>query len=681
MHKSSKIIGFALFLVTVHLTAQNQLVFHMDFETMAATDNKIGYIMEAEGVHGKSVSLDGLTSYMELPSKTVKFPDNNFTIEAWLALQEYPWNWTGAFDNLENNKGVFFGVGAYGELGLFLGNGKSVVKAVADSITRLPHLKWNHIVATFEAKKGITLYVNGQKAGFTVYEGDILFNKNNSVWIGRGKTDTSPRDTERENSIKNKSKMIFDGLLDELKIYDKAFSQSEILDTYKRVKLANEQPLEWRRMPKGPEEMPNRFAAYHTRLNYDEKWERLWRVADDPDILVTFKDSPVRMIFWRGINYGPTWITENGIFTSNQSLEYFLEESGCNEHMSDKQCRYSHVRILEKNDARVVIHWRYALVSVLYDFPDYDKTTNWGDWADEYITIYPDQVAVRKQILHSHRFKQAFNDQTVALEGTYQFNESFVFSQPGESAYQNIDSVGVTMANLKGDIRSFKLHPLPEDEDKWEEENWVKEATIKKINSKSKNKSFNIFEKGSIAEPWVDQAFYTWNHWPVAQLPSDGRFTFVDDRPAHTALSNGSPIWKTEGIKHTAVSLYGMGQQSMEALIDLSKSWNESCTVKVSSEQVEFVKYDKYQRAHIFVNHADDIQDFSIRFNANSQQPFANGAFIIKNVGSSNFSISSDNPEVRIHKAIENKMSGDNLVVFVNHMSKKPFSIKISTNN
>ena len=30
------------------------------------------------------------------------------------------------------------------------------------------------------------------------------------------------------------------------------------------------------------------------------------------------------------------------------------------EPMSDKQDRYSHVRIVENNDARTVIHWRYA---------------------------------------------------------------------------------------------------------------------------------------------------------------------------------------------------------------------------------------------------------------------------------------------------------------------------------
>jgi hypothetical protein len=31
--------------------------------------------------------------------------------------------------------------------------------------------------------------------------------------------------------------------------------------------------------------------------------------------------------------------------------------------MSDKQCRYSHVRITESNDARAVIHWPVAQVA------------------------------------------------------------------------------------------------------------------------------------------------------------------------------------------------------------------------------------------------------------------------------------------------------------------------------
>ena len=66
------------------------------------------------------------------------------------------------------------------------------------------------------------------------------------------------------------------------------------------------------------------------------------------------------------------------------------------EPMADKQARFSHPRILESNDARVVVLWRYAPVSVHYDLVNVDPLTGWGDWVEETYTVYPDGTCVRK---------------------------------------------------------------------------------------------------------------------------------------------------------------------------------------------------------------------------------------------------------------------------------------------
>ena len=66
------------------------------------------------------------------------------------------------------------------------------------------------------------------------------------------------------------------------------------------------------------------------------------------------------------------------------------------EHMNDKQNRYSHVRIVEQSDARVVVHWRYALVNVLDQLWKPDDRTGNGAWIDEYYYIYPDARGIRK---------------------------------------------------------------------------------------------------------------------------------------------------------------------------------------------------------------------------------------------------------------------------------------------
>ena len=60
--------------------------------------------------------------------------------------------------------------------------------------------------------------------------------------------------------------------------------------------------------------------------------------------------------------------------------------------MSDAQCRFSHVRIVENTDARVVIHWRYAMVDAAYRFAEYDEVAGQGQFGDEFYYIYPDGV-------------------------------------------------------------------------------------------------------------------------------------------------------------------------------------------------------------------------------------------------------------------------------------------------
>ena len=60
--------------------------------------------------------------------------------------------------------------------------------------------------------------------------------------------------------------------------------------------------------------------------------------------------APIRMVFWQGTNYGGDWVTENNKWYTDE----FVETGGeidcpggqdC-EPISDKQNRYSHVRIL-----------------------------------------------------------------------------------------------------------------------------------------------------------------------------------------------------------------------------------------------------------------------------------------------------------------------------------------------
>jgi len=103
-----------------------------------------------------------------------------------------------------------------------------------------------------------------------------------------------------------------------------------------------------------------RFGAYYTKLKYYPEWDKPWRVGPDADVVVQFDDGGHRFVFWRGTNYIPHWVTDNGIWYNNEFTETWPTR-GCSEPMSDKQCRYSNVRIIENHPGRVVVHWRYAV--------------------------------------------------------------------------------------------------------------------------------------------------------------------------------------------------------------------------------------------------------------------------------------------------------------------------------
>jgi hypothetical protein len=107
-------------------------------------------------------------------------------------------------------------------------------------------------------------------------------------------------------------------------------------------------------------------------------------------------------MFLFGSTLHPIWVTENDKMMSDQSVE-INGINGWYEVMMDKQNRYSHVRVLENNDARVVLHWRYALCDRFYNIARPDEITEWGDWVDEHSEkcIY----SSRKRYLRASRGK------------------------------------------------------------------------------------------------------------------------------------------------------------------------------------------------------------------------------------------------------------------------------------
>lgn len=533
---------------------------------------------------------------------------------------------------------VSFGIDREGHIGMKLMVDGQLKECVSDSV--VPLLKWSHIAGTFDKAKGINVYINGKRAGSLAVKGVLTPADGHDMLIGKGHKRMSPARTERGPSRGILSNMIFDGLIDEVKIYNRALSAKEIKRAYGKVKPKPKQPLEWRRIPTGPKE-PGRFGAYYCKLDYDDGWDKLWRVGPYADILVRFDEYPVKLIFWRGTAYGAVWVTENDLVMGDQSLEATGGATGwgCAEHMSDKQCRYARVRIIENNAARAVVHWRYAINDIKYQIAHPDAVTGWGDWADEYYYIYPDAVATRYQILWSGNLK-------------HEWQETIVLNQPGTRPEDNIELDALTLGNMNGESHTYSWKSRPK-RGRMKPEN----PTIQITNLKSEYKPFIIFQPNSRIklftggiEDWCH--FPWWNHWPVSQLPNDGRRTSVPDRPAHSSLSQS--IEDSEVIKHdeekgtfTAVTLTGMTNKGIKGLVPLARSWNYPAALKVHSRGYRSEGYDRNQRAYV-IKRKDIRKAPALTFElaASEESPVFNPAFVVKNWGRGTAALVIDDKKV-----------------------------------
>lgn len=296
------------------------------------------------------------------------------------------------------------------------------------STDSLPLLKWSHVAMILNAKKGISVYVNGKKSGETLFVGSPVYAKNIDIMLGKTQTKMTPALTERGSSKAIGSWMRFDGLIDEVQVFGKALSDKEINNLFINIELTTTQPLQYRKLPSGTDE-PKPFGAYYTKLKFSPGWDALWLGSDLPDIVVRFANSPVKLVFWRGTGYIPAMVTENGIWMSDQSIEMYSNDE-CHEAMGDKQCRYSNVRIVENTPSRVVVHWRYALAGIRHQIYN-ESDTSRGVWADEYWTAYPDVVVVRKQVFWSD-----YPEKDIPWN---QFQETIFFNQPGTRPEDNIE--------------------------------------------------------------------------------------------------------------------------------------------------------------------------------------------------------------------------------------------------
>jgi hypothetical protein len=633
-------------------------------------DSLLGAIECVPGVRGSGLKFDGFTSRLVRVAKDLPQFGPALTVEAWIAPQEYSWAWTGSVDHDQDARaGFFLGINHLGQVGFYASVDGQWLGC--DSKEPLALLKWAHVAGTFDPASGFTLYVNGQPVGLKEAKGDFNAAEGLDLLIGMSHRQQFPALTERKPSKKFLSNMIFDGLIDEVRIFNRALSGDEIMAARAANQPANPQPLHYRRIPTGPGE-PGRFGAYYTRLNYCPEWDRLWRVADHPDIVVRFDESPTKLIFWRGTGYIPYWVAENGVCVADEGAES-ANAWGCCEAMSDKQCRYSNVRIIENTPARVVVHWRTASPDIRYESANVDPTTGWGDWTDEYYYIYPDGVSVRYQLVHSK------------AAAKMEFQQSQTLNQPGTRPQDNLEAEAVTLLNTAGQTGSYVW-----DRPYGRAIKALTNANIQVINLKARNRHYVIGETGSRwkpfsfgAPPWT--FFPCWNHWPVAQLPNDGCVAGAPDRPSSSCLGTLYPAkHKLDDTTMFARDLYGMTDQPVTKLVTLARSWNFPAELKLAGDDFESLGYDQNQRAYVLnckpaVAAAPAALAFTLA--GSPQSPVLNPAFVVKNWGDADAKLTLDGKPIPRGKDFRfghrQTLEGTDLIVWIETESQASLTFRL----
>lgn len=642
-----------------------------------------GFYTFVPGVAGNGLRFDGYTTSVVRKAQDAPRLRQAFSITAWIALDVYPWNWIPVVDQEKDQQaGYFFGVDALGHVSLQVD-----VAGIWYSLTstaQIPLKKWAQITGTYDANRGLAIYLDGKEAGQLAVQGAMLPADMMDLLIGRVREPLPPFPSFAINPW-HPVWYSLDGILDEIAIYDGSLSAEEVQSAYASAHAPGGDVIPWPALPSGsPDAGP--FGAYYCTLKFEDTWDRLRRLAPDSDVVVRFDDSPIRLVFWQGTSYVPTWATENGIWYTDEFLEAYAGE--CPDHgdcepMSDKQDRYSHVNIVESSAARVVVHWRYALAEVIhYRGADPDPLTGWFDWADEYWTVYPDGVAIRKQVLHPTH-----------VPGQYEWQETIVVNPPGHRPDDDINAEALTIGNLQGETATYTWLPKPSgvygDMHPPKSIDKPDHPSIQVVNLKSAWKPFQVVPPANAYFKIfnVSQSYYSfgcWNHWPISQIASSARICVAADRASHSSLSHLYwDFYQTTDHSETKLLMDGLTTQSAAELAPLGRSWVSPPPLEVQGEGFQSEGYDPAQRAFVVTRKgAAAASALKLTLQASDSSPLVNPALVIRNWGDAPARLKINARAVAWGKddrrGYVRKLEGTDLVVWIRQTSMAPLQITLT---
>lgn len=578
-----------------------------------------------KGISGTALEFDGYTSSVVF--RSVKAPEisSGLTIEAWIALAAYPWNWVPIIQQGDST-GYALGLNDNGNPTFQLSLGGQLYTLT--SKTHLERYTWYHLAGIFDRNSGkMNFYVNGKLTDRLFVPDKKLDLADCDIRIGQSVVKRTAPNLARPK-VTFPTTFSLDGLLDEIQIFNKCLDEKQVAASYNvfNPNIISKAPdMEVRHLPDPPK--TGKFRGYYTNLKYTEVWDNMWRFGDHPDVVVEFDKTPSKFIFWKGTGYVPQIANDKNQWYSNEFNETWGTAGGfgCQEPMSDKNLLTTNARIVEQSNARVVVNWRCALVDTKMNVQaNFDSISGWGDWLDWNYYIYPDGVTVKRQRLWTNGQLNHEWHEGMVIIGENEHPEDVIEQKP---SFYYVDDNGKSSTYNWADAYVSKID--------------YTNKRICVVNLKSDWDPFTIqdFTRGRVyfsGEITPYSVFCSWNHWPVSLIKSDCRTTSYPDRVTHTSLNH---LFWDEYSNHTKelapyaekILMEGMSSQSPEELYPLSCSWLSPAGIRVEHGATD-AAYDASQRAYVLT--AND-RKIGLKIQASREKPVVNLCLFVKNWGSS----------------------------------------------
>jgi len=254
------------------------------------------------------------------------------------------------------------------------------------------------------------------------------------------------------------------------------------------------------------------------------------------------------------------------------------------------------------------------------------EDANWGKWAVWYMTVYPDGSMIKRMRVYSGK------------ETRLEWHESMAIMSPNQKPEDILETrPALTLVTNSGEVRKYNWIDAPPTDVNYDD------AIIHVINMKDRYDPFtiqtitdgNVYRQSSRHRGY--SPFPSWNHWPVAQMPSDRFDTNVNHRAAHSSATHiywdEFSKWGEKGLFVEKLLMEGLTDRSPEELLPHAKSWLQPAEATAGTGAK--VSYDPAQRAYILTRESGNVSQVQVALAASQDSPVVNPVFVVPNWGHS----------------------------------------------